>query len=25
VITATPGFKATPPCGFGMVYNCGIP
>ena len=25
VITATPGFKSTPPCGFGMVYNCAIP
>jgi hypothetical protein len=25
VITATPGFKSTPPCGFGMVYTCAIP
>jgi hypothetical protein len=25
VITATPGTKSTPACGFGMVYTCGLP
>jgi hypothetical protein len=25
VVSATPGFKAVPPCGFGAVYTCGIP
>jgi hypothetical protein len=25
VVSASPVFKAIPPCGFGAVYTCGIP
>ena len=25
VVSASPVFKAVPPCGFGAVYTCGIP